>query len=214
MARLNLANVQRTIKFRIPSASYSDPRWYFHPIADVAVISAIWQDFEDKGIRWQTFAAHRNALNRERLANGEFFEGDKVFMIGFPVGWRPGRQDYPIVRHGVFAQLQGFLKGEHSTYLVDGSGFPGNSGGPIVTLTGSMSDRYQVPEMEHSLVGIVGKREFSPIDTEFADVNLPLEETADLVEVIPVDAIDETIVLAMEQEAAIDEEDVGGAESV
>ena len=51
------------------------------------------------------------------------------------------------------------------------------------------------------LVGMVGERRFSKIDTNpYSEVHIELQETADLIEVVPMDSIDETVSLAMQRE--------------
>ena len=177
--------------------------WFLHPDKDVAVIPASPRDLESNRIEWGVFASGRNALTRDEVVSIGLSEGAEVFVLGFPVGWREGRQDYPIVRHGVLAQVQGWLNGEHETFLVDGSGFPGNSGGPVVTELWSSFARGEVPESSFSLVGMVScgmtHRVVPGEESDLGEV-VVVEESADLIEVIPVDAIDETIRLAMERE--------------
>ena len=124
LVRLNRSEHRGMQTFKISLRQGEGPDWTAHPTADVAVIATSWQDLETKGVQWETFAAGRNTLRREKAAEVGLSEGDETFVLGFPIGWRPGRQDYPIVRHGMLAQVQGWLRSEHDTYLVDGSGFP------------------------------------------------------------------------------------------
>ena len=202
LVRMNRSASPEMQTFIISLLPGAGPHWTTHPSADAAAIPASWQDLESKDILWETFAAGHNTLSKERSANAGLSEGDEVFMAGFPRGWRRGRQDYPIVRHGVLAQVQGWLNGEHETFLVDGSGFPGNSGGPVVTKSqmNSVTGTKTVPGSW--LVGMVSRRRFSPIPKRTDDSTKPhaLVETADLIEVVPMDAIDEVVKLAMEKE--------------
>ena len=197
MVRMNKSGDQGMVTFRIRKDS--GPKWTFHPKADVAVIPTSWPDLEDKGITWETFAAGRNALRRNEAVELGLTEGDEVFVLGFPVGWRKGRKDYPIVRYGMLAQVQGWLNNDHDTFLVDGSGFPGNSGGPVVTKPPSKTE-----QPESWLIGMVSERRFSPAPVYIGNPAketdmIQVEETANLIEVIPMDFIDETIVLAMQR---------------
>lgn len=202
LVRMNKSVSADMQTFRISLLDDGSPDWTRHPDLDVAAIPTSWQDLEAKGVRWETFAAGRNALTRGGALALGLSEGDEVYMAGFPEGWRTGKQDYPIVRHGVLAQVQGWLKGEHETFLVDGSGFPGNSGGPVVTKPHSVpiSGTQAVPDSW--LIGMVSERRFSPISSEYSDRYEPdaFEETADLVEVVPMDAVDQVVQLAMERE--------------
>lgn len=201
LVRFNKASNAGMQTFRIILHSDEGPAWTLHQKADVAVIPASWPDLESKGVQWETFATGRNALLRESQFLARLQEGDEVYIAGFPIGWRTGRQDYPIVRHGVLAQIQGWLNHDHDTFLVDGSGFPGNSGGPVVTKPQAIAVAgHQIQWSTSWLVGMVSERRFSKIDTnKYAEIRIEVEETADLIEVVPMDAIDEAISLAMQR---------------
>ena len=181
--RMNLTDQQSMIVFTLPLRVQGDfPRWNLHPTKDVAVSRVPWETLENQGVQWETFIAGRNVVTRRDAIDLGISEGNTVFIFGFPTGWREGRQDYPIVRHGILAQTRGWLNGDHETFLVDGSGFPGNSGGPVVVKT---------PQVE-ALIGMVSERRLSPI--------LGGVETADLIDVIPMEVINETIEMTIELE--------------
>ena len=194
MIRMNRSGDHRMQTFAIPPQEKT--RWSFHPTQDIAVIPTSWKDLDSKGVQWQTFAAGRNALPREKVAQLGLSEGYEVFILGFPVGWRRGRHDYPIVRHGILAQTQGWLNREHETFLVDGSGFPGNSGGPVVTKPQNITVAGINTVLEAGLIGMVSKGTIFHISPGNSD----LAETADLIEVVPMEAIDESIEIAMQEE--------------
>lgn len=202
MVRLNKSVQEEMQTFQINLQKGRGPDWTEHSTADVAVIPMSPEDLESKELQWETFAAGQNTLTREKAAEVGLSEGDEVFMIGFPIGWQSGRQDYPIVRHGVLAQVQGWFNKDLNTFLIDGSGFPGNSGGPVVT----KPQNFAIPGtsiVDSSwLVGMVSQRKFSPakgVKEAKAEKTIVLE-TADLVVVTPMDAINETIELAMSKE--------------
>ena len=182
--------------------------WFCHPVYDVAVIHLSWEILEKHDIQWDRFSAGNATLTRTDVRDRGFHEGDEVFLLGFPIGWSPGSQDYPIVRSGVLAQIRGWLKGDHKTFLVDGSGFPGNSGGPIVTKPQIFSFGGSTGRTNMCLIGMVMERRYSELETE----NYPSyeqeywKETADLIEVVPMEQIDETINLAMSMFEADEEE--------
>lgn len=185
IVQMNLANQQNKIKFRIPFRDQKGvSTWCLHSTKDIAVIRTSWQDFEEKNVQWELFAAGRNTVTRMDAARLRIGEGETVLILGFPRGWQEGRRNYPVVRHGILAQTQGWLNGEHETFLVDGSGFPGNSGGPVIVTT----------PLFNGLVGMVSNMKLSPLA-------IGLNEAADLIEVIPVESINETIELAMKLES-------------
>ena len=135
----------------------------------------------------------------EKMLNGEFSEGDEVFILGFPVGWRAGSQDYPIVRHGMVAQIKGLVNGDHDTFLVDGSGFGGNSGGPVLTKA-QIASITGTPRIDRvSLVGMVAA---STNITRDSDSGPQVQENADLIVVEPINRINETVELALKSHAA------------
>ena len=183
--------------------------WSFHPSEDVAVIPAAPEHLKSKGVGLKYFMSEQSAISRNGAVRVGLSEGDEVFILGFPVGWRRGRQDYPVVRHGVLAQIQGWLAGEHETFLVDGSGFAGNSGGPVVTKPHVATIKGSGFNGGSQLIGMVSKRKNYRVELKLPDdlkhwadsiKDLGLMESADLIEVVPVDAIDETIRMAMEAE--------------
>ena len=104
---------------------------------------------------------------------------DELLVLGFPVGFYEGVKNWPTVRHGLVAQIQPYLTGTARTFLIDGSVFGGNSGGPVVTDTTT-----QRPT--NSLIGMVSGCRLDPSNGQNADLGV----------VVPLDTINETIEMA------------------
>ena len=199
LIRLNYRRGLGTTMVSIPTY---DGYWTKHPVVDVTVTDTSWTPKQPKQIDYEKFRSGMDSLTREECVKKRLYEGDEVFFVGFPTGWVPGRQDHPIVRSGVLAQIQGWIDEDHDTFLVDGSGFPGNSGGPVILKPQLMSfDNFGKVDSAF-LIGMVAERRFSEITNTnlSASEKTYMEETADLVEVVSVDDIERTIELAMERE--------------
>lgn len=200
LIRLNYRPGLGTTVFALPTYYQY---WTDHPEVDVTVTETAWTLENPAQIQYGKFTHGVDSLTKRECVDKGLFEGDGVFFVGFPTGWEPARQDHPIVRSGVLAQVQGWFAGDHDTYLVDGSGFPGNSGGPVIVKPQLMSfNNFGQVDIAY-LIGVVAERRLSEIEpiAVSGDEKTHLEETADLVEVVPVDAINETIERAMQLEA-------------
>ena len=177
-----------------------DIKWYQHETFDVAVTAIDINDLIRKGFSSRCLKASEWTFNRAGAQKFGLSESDPAFMIGFPCGWEEGLQDYPVVRQGIIAQMRGWLNGDHDTFLIDGSGFPGMSGGPVFSKAveqedGRFGGRFR-------LIGLVSQIALSNLEENFSEVPSATKESADLITVIPTDAIHETIEAAMEAESA------------
>lgn len=151
---------------------------------DVAVTTAPthfehWSDLE-----WAAFPPRTHLTKALVAAQGKpdpmLSEGDDLFVLGFPVGFHEDAKNWPVVRRGTIAQIQPLFQGKATTFLVDGSVFAGNSGGPVVADTSVHLNGYY-------LVGMVSGSHFHPRTGENADLGL----------VVPLDTINETIDMAL-----------------
>lgn len=150
---------------------------------DVAVTTAPthydhWDDLDWGGFPPRTHIT-KARMNSKNPLGPPVTEGDGLFVLGFPVGFYEDAKNWPTVRHCVVAQLQPYLVGRARTFLIDGSVFGGNSGGPVVT---SPTRRLA----SHSLIGMV-----SGYHRDQSGQN------ADLGMVVPLDTINETIEMAL-----------------
>ena len=200
---------QRTFHLRVNSENDSQVKllypgigieWHQHEFFDIAVCFVRVDELIRRGFSSRCIGASDLAFNRAGAQKFGLIEGDPVFMIGFPHGWREGSQDYPVVRQGIIAQMRGWLNGDHDTFLIDGSGFPGMSGGPVLCKTLEyMPDGRPTERLR--LIGLVSQVAQSDLEYEkFSEIPPPpnASESADLITVIPTDAIHETIEAAME----------------
>ena len=139
-------------------------------------------------------AGKEGTATRGQIEQMGFWESTPVSMIGFPAGMiEGGRKNYPVVRAGTIAQMQGYLDGdpEHRTFLIDGSVFVGNSGGPIVVRKGTMNSENHA--LSHTvLIGMVSQA--VQVET-IRDDEFPsgVMENADLVTAVTMDSVNETI---------------------
>ena len=183
-------------------------KWTFHPSADVAVHVTQHSVLEEHNVEYMALA---HGYTRADAMAESLLEGDSVFLIGFPSGWKEGRHDYPVVRYGVLAQIRGWYNQEHETFLVDGSGFGGNSGGPVITKPeiSAVSGGDGIRITASRLIGMVSKVTREPAEMvasgtvgQAGDTNQGFFQHSDLIEVVPVDLIEETIGLARAERAA------------
>ena len=190
IARIN-SKTGSTIIYEI-----SANRWAIHPTHDVAVAglsgpsgNTILNPAEeaqllDTDIRTLT---SRLAASKEQLLRFGLFEYTPVAIVGFPLGrHRSGLRNYPLVRGGRIAQIQGYLDGDpnHGTFLVAGSVFGGNSGGPVIIPKGTRSLDGSRQLSDNILVGLVS----------YGQVTMaPVRESLDLAGVAGMDAVHEVI---------------------
>ena len=144
-------------------------KWWMHPDQDVAGTPfGLDTDFEpapdetaDQALRELVIGpvGSQDTATRVQIQSMGFWESTPVSMIGFPAGMiEGGRKNYAVVRAGTIAQMQGYLEGdpEHRAFLIDGSVFVGNSGGPIVVRKGTMNSENQA--LSHTvLIGVVSQ---------------------------------------------------------
>ena len=176
----------------------ADVIWHHHETLDVSVSFVDTMDLIDKRYHLKHITASLHAFNRTGAIKFGLTEGDAVFTIGFPLGWQEGIQDYPVVRQGIIAEIRGWLNGDHDTFLVDGSAFPGMSGGPVLSKTTEYTSDGRIGE-KFRLIGLISKIAQSKLEyEEVSEIHLAAKESADLITIIPTDAIHETIEAAME----------------
>lgn len=120
-------------------------------------------------------------------------------MLGFPMGIVDGEtQEYVIVRQGVIARIRNTLESSVITpFLIDSFIFPGNSGGPVILRPELGSIQGAKPAINEAyLLGIV--KGYVPyidvaVSAQTKRPRVTFEENSGLAEVIPADAIQETI---------------------
>ena len=175
--------------------------WTFHPDpnVDVAVllIDAIGETFEGVRLSFMT-PVHIGSV--EMLQRIAFSEGNEVLVLGFPMGLAGTEQNYVIARQGIIARISDLLDGHSRSFLIDSSIFPGNSGGPVVakpTFTSFGGDTLPYAK----LIGMVSA--YLPytdvaysLQTDPPTPRVIFQENSGLAEVVPIDAIQETIATA------------------
>lgn len=122
-----------TTRFPIQLKVDSEIKWLAHKNinVDVAMMTINPQFLNDNGVDWLF-------INEEIIAYPEKFSeigielGDEVFLIGFPLGLSGKVQNYALVRGGTIARIDEEIIKSAKSFLIDGSVFPGNSGGPVL----------------------------------------------------------------------------------
>ena len=173
--------------------------WFRHPNADVAVRVVYpksplmsGRDAADT----EVFVGDTGTTFAEgvRLA-----EGDGVFIIGFPLDLIGKQQNYPIVRFGVVSRIQDWLRGDKTTFLIDAPAFPGNSGGPVIVKPEAIALTGTKAISRALLAGVIKSNIRSrdvAVSQQTGEPRIVFEENTGLTEVVPIELVRETAVLA------------------
>ena len=195
MARLNLATGKATQPYQVDL-------WIPHPgTLDVAVAPLKATAFTKLGIDYQVFASDRDVLRRQQVLDETGIrEGNGIYVLGFPLELAGQERNYVIARQGILARVQDWLRGDEETFLIDASIFPGNSGGPVLTKPEVIAIGDITPYGNSRLIGMVAS--YVPyndmaISKQTGEPRVMFQENSGLGRVIPVDAIEETVVHAL-----------------
>lgn len=158
---------------------------------DVAVTTAPTHYQKWNELDWWGFPPRTHMTKTLMTSDGPekqpLSEGDEVFVVGFPSGFYEDVKNWAVVRHGVLAQIQPYLRGKARTFLVDGSVFGGNSGGPVVTKPQPINIVGTQRFTRNALIGMVSGCRLNPTSGENADLGI----------VVPLDTINDTIEMAL-----------------
>ena len=131
--------------------------WTVHPdpSADVAVMSVnpVW--LTSSRVEYYFFESDKHAISLEQARVSQVSEGDGIFVLGFPLGESGEERSYAIVRQGIIARIQDWLRESTRTFLIDSSVFAGNSGGPVLLKPEIASVRGTNTNDRCALIGMV-----------------------------------------------------------
>jgi S1-C subfamily serine protease len=178
--------------------------WVSHPNPkiDVAAARINLQKLQEDAIRLGYFQSDKHAAPRQRATKLGMSEGDGVFVLGFPMGLVGVQRNFIVVRQGAVARLQDCLAGHESTFLIDCSIFPGNSGGPVISKPEVVGIEGTTTVNAAYLMGIVNAyvpyRDVA-VSLQTGKPRVTFEENSGLASVFPVDYIDEVFDLLVPQ---------------
>jgi S1-C subfamily serine protease len=181
--------------------------WVSHPnpSVDISVVHMNAKWLQDQGLQSAFFAADENAADKTKLKEIGISTGDGIFVLGFPMGLTgTAQRSYVIARHGSIARISDVLDGSGNTFLIDSLVFPGNSGGPVVSQATVNAIQGTKSQDRAYLIGVV--RAYVPytdvaISQQTGQLRMVLQENSGLAEVIPIDAVNETITASRAAEA-------------
>ena len=177
--------------------------WIDHPDSncDVAVLSidAFVPRMEESGIKLSFICEGAHTTTLDEMRNSEFGEGNEVFVLGFPLGMAGITQNYVILRQGAIARIRDWYRDDAKSFLIDSLIFPGNSGGPVFAkpVFASYGNK---PRIDLKLIGMVsGYLPYTEIASshQTGRPKIVFEENSGLAEVVPIDAIQKTVSIAV-----------------
>lgn len=145
----------------------------------------------------------RQSLSRAAAGEIGVSEGDGVFAVGFPLGLvEYENQIFPIVRQGCIARIQDWLSGRARRILIDANIFPGNSGGPVflrpTAMASAGANANDVAYLIGMVSGYIPYREVA-VSPQTNQARVVFEENSGIAEIVPSDAILETIQIAVQR---------------
>lgn len=176
-------------------------RWVGHPNAstDVAAISVPVHLLQQEQRLFEFFRSDEHIADKKKLQDNQITEGDRVFVLGFPMGLVAPSRQYVICRGGVIARIRDYLEGKTTDFLVDATVFPGNSGGPVILCPSALAIHGTKTIDKADLIGVV--KTYVPysdlaVSSQTRKPRIMFEENSGLAAIEPVDAILETVGIA------------------
>lgn len=177
------------------------PRWVGHPDKDTDVAAIVMPAslLEKEGRLFSYFRSDEHVSTLRMMKDSALTEGDRVFVLGFPMGLVDAARQYVICRTGAIARIRDYLEDKAKDFLVDATVFPGNSGGPVVLCPSALAINGTKPISRADLIGVV--KSYVPysdvaVSGQTRKARIVFEENSGLTAVEPAETIFETVKLA------------------
>lgn len=200
--KFNSAAGPNSKDFRVPLIARNGRlNWIGHPEdkTDVAAIFLNAEFMAKEALKFLPILSDLHTCSKTTMKSGTVNEGDRVFVLGFPMGLVSTERQYVICRSGIVARIRDYLDDRTPDFLVDAPVFPGNSGGPVILCPSALAiEGTKAPERA-DLIGLV--KSYVPyrdvaISAQTQKPRITFEENSGLTAVEPMDAILETVALA------------------
>lgn len=175
--------------------------WIYHPNeeVDVAVLPVRTDHLSAASGKLNFFHEDKHSATVQQLKNLGVVEGQSGFLLGYPAAVHPGPTNAVIVRQSCIARIRNTYSGSSQTIIVDGTVFPGNSGGAAIITPEMAAIEGTQPIQNAYLIGIVAA--YVPyIDVaasqQTGKARITFEENTGLTIIYPVDFLLETIAIA------------------
>lgn len=181
-----------------------NPTWFGHddPNVDVAAIYINAPILRQDKRKFTYFRSDEHTAGRAKLKEIGVTEGDRVFVLGFPMGIVPELRQYTFCRSGVFSRVRDFIEDASDEFILDAIVFPGNSGGPVILCPSALAIEGTKTIQRADLVGIV--KSYIPyidsaISPQTGRARVSFEENSGLTRAESADSIREVVEKGQEQ---------------
>ena len=177
------------------------PTWIGHPTKSIDIAALLLNPMflrgEDR--KFDYFRSDQDILAKDEMISSKISEGDRIFVLGFPMGLVDKDRQYVICRGGCIARISDYLEDHANDFLIDALVFPGNSGGPVILCPSAYSLKGIAPITRSLLLGIV--KSYIPyrdiaISPQTNDARIAFQENSGLAAVEPTSSILETVEIA------------------
>lgn len=162
-------------------------RWREHPNNDVDVLAFdVTQLMIDYPQIETQLADYSLFVDRAKIDEFDITMGEDIMVIGYPLGFRQGSTNLPLLRSGIISTRicekleENYTESDGSVrkrilrgFLFDGATIPGSSGSPVVLkpITGRLIKGNIIMDFSPPiLLGIVAETRFAPIRTPEGDI--------------------------------------------
>lgn len=122
------------LNIRKPSGDF-DFSLHPHNEVDIVAVSLNTQFLADNRSQYSFFDLNTCAITLSKMKELGLAEGNFIYSLGFPMNLVAKTRQYPICRLGCISRISDIYEQDNAIdFLVDSQTFPGNSGGPVVTL--------------------------------------------------------------------------------
>jgi hypothetical protein len=175
--------------------------WVHHPdpTVDISVIPLNVDKLRAFNAKLSFFTEDISSATLSKLKELGVHEGNGGFILGFPLGKVEGPTGSVIARRASIARIRNAYENNSKNILVDGTVYPGNSGGPAIIHPEPIVIQGTSPIQNAYLIGVVASyvpyRDVA-ISPQTGNTRVIFEENTGLTNVIAVDCLIETISFA------------------